>query len=88
MDLGQQCLYCLKTYFYISTYITDLRRDCKERIAYVSGEQPLDDGFALEHDSILLALVHEPHCDPSVHPSKDDSSDLEADSKNECIDPE
>ena len=47
-----------------------------------------DDGFAIEYDSILLPFVHEPHRDPFLHPSDDDSSDTEADSENACIDPE
>jgi len=88
MDLRQLCLYCLKTYSHIGAYITQLRRDHKERIVYVSAEQLPDDGFAIEHDSILLPFVHETHHDPSFHPSDVDSSDTEADSEDVCIDPE
>jgi len=88
MDIRQQYLYCSKTYSYIGTYITHLRRNHKERIVYVSAEQLPDDGFAIEHDSILLPVVHEPHCDLFLHPSDDNSSDTEADSENACIDPE
>ena len=40
------------------------------------------------HDSILLPIVCEPHCDPFLHFSDDDFSDLKADSENACIDPE
>ena len=88
MDLRQHCLYCSKTYSYIRAYITHLCRNHNERIVYVSAEQLPDDGFAIEHDSILLPFVHEPHHDPFLHPSDDDSSDTEADSENACIDPE
>jgi hypothetical protein len=87
MDLCQQCLYCSKTYSYIGAYITHLRCDHKARIAYVSAEQLPGDGFAIEQDSIVLPFVHEPHNDPSLHPSDDDSSDTEADIENVCIDP-
>jgi len=88
MNLRQLCLYCSKTYSYIGTYMAHLRRDHKERRVYVSAEQLPDDGFAIEHDSIRLPIVHEPHHDAFFHPSDDDSSDTEADSKNACIDPE
>jgi len=88
MDLHQQYLYCSKTDSYIGGYITHLRRDHKERILYISAEQLPDDGIAIEHDSILLPFVLEPHRDPFLHPSDDDSSDTEADSENACIDAE
>jgi hypothetical protein len=88
MDLCQQCLYCSKTYSYIGAYITHLCRDHKERIVYISAEQLPDDGFAIEHDSILLAFIHELHHNPFLHPSDDDSSDTQADSENAYIDPE
>jgi hypothetical protein len=76
------------TYSYIGTYIAHLRCDHKERTVYVSAEQLPDDGCAIEHDSIRLPFVHEPHHDPFLHHSDDDSSDTEADSENACIDPE
>jgi hypothetical protein len=57
-------------------------------MVYVSAEQLPDDGFAIEHDGILLPFLHELHHDPSLHPSDDDFSDTEADSENVCIDPE
>ena len=88
MDLHQQCLYCSKTYSYIGTYITHLRHDHKERIVYVSAQPAPDDGFAIEHDSVLLPFVHEQHHGPFLHPSDDDSTDTDADSENACIDPE
>jgi hypothetical protein len=88
MDLRQQCLYCSNMYSYIGAYITHLCRDHKVRIVYASAEQLPDDGFANEHDTILLPFVHEPHHDPFFHPSDDDSSVTEADSENACIDPE
>jgi len=88
MDLRQLCHYCPKTYSYISAYITHLHRNHKERIVYVSAKQLPDDGFAIEHDSILLPFVHVPHHDPFFHPSDHHSSDTEADSENACIDPE
>jgi hypothetical protein len=88
MNLRQQCLYCSKTYSYISTYITHLRPDHKERIVYVSAQQLPDDGFAIEYDSILLPFIHERHHDPFLHPFGDDSRVTEAHSENACIDPE
>jgi len=88
MNLRQQFLYCSKTYSYIGAYITHLCRDHKERIVNSSAKLLPDDGFAIEHDSILLPFVHEPHHNPFFHPSDDDCSDTEADSENECIDPE
>jgi len=75
-------------YSYIGAYITRLNRDRKDRIVYVSAEQLPDDGFAIEHNSILLLFVHEPHCDPYLHPSDNDSSNADADSKDACINPE
>jgi len=86
MDLCQQCLYCSKVYFSIGSYVTHLRRDHKERILYVSAEQFPDDSSAIEHDTVLLSFVHEPHSDPFPHPSNNDSSDTEGDSENEWID--
>jgi hypothetical protein len=74
-------------YSYIGTYISYLRRDQKERIVYVSAEQLPDDGFAIEHDCILLPLVNDPHPDPFLHASDAESSDIEADCENACIDP-
>ena len=80
------CLYCLKTYSYISAYITHLCRDHKERIVYIPAEQLPDDGFANEYDRILHPFFHETHHDPFLHPSDDHSSDTEADSEKGCID--
>jgi len=89
MDIRQQWLSCLKMYSYISAYISHFRRDHKARIVYVSAEQLPDDGFAIEHNSVLLhSFVHEPHHDPFLHPPNDDSSDTEAESENACINPE
>jgi len=88
MDLLQQCLDCSKTYTYIGAYITHLHRDGEERIVYVSAEQLPDDGFAIEHDSIPLPFVHEPHQDPFLHPSCNNSSETEADSEDACINAE
>jgi len=75
-------------YSYISAFTTHFCRDHNKRIVYVSAEQLPDDGFAVEHDSMLLPFVHDLHPDPFLHPSDDDSSDTEVDSKNVCIDPE
>jgi hypothetical protein len=75
-------------YCYIGAYITYLRCDQKDRILYVSAKQLADDGFPIEHDSILLPFVPEPHQNAFLHPYDDDSSDTEADSENACIDPE
>jgi len=88
MDIGQQCLYCLKTYSYIGAYIAHLHRDHEPRIAYVSAKQQPDDGFAIEHNSILLPFILEPHRNPVLPLSDYDSSDTEANSGNVCIDPE
>jgi hypothetical protein len=55
---------------------------------YVSAEQMPDDGFAIEHNSILLPFLDELHHDPFLYPSDDDSSDRESDGENVCIDPE
>jgi hypothetical protein len=52
----------------------------------LKAKQLPDDGFAIEHNSILLTFVHEPHRNPFLHPSNVDSSDTEADSENSCID--
>jgi len=88
MDLRQNCLYCSKRYACIGAYITHLRHDRQERIVYISAEQLPDDGFVIEHDSILLPFIHEPHRDPFLHPSDNDSSYTKAYSENACIDPE
>jgi hypothetical protein len=88
MELRQQCPDCSKTYSYLSSYITHLCRNHNETIVYLSAEQLPGNGFAIEHDSILLPFVHEPHHHPFLHPSDDDSGDTEADSENAFIDPE
>jgi hypothetical protein len=78
----------LNTYSYIGAYITHLSRNNKERIVYISAEQLPDDRFAIEHDTILLSFVQEPHRNPVLQPADDDSSHTEADSETVCIDPE
>jgi len=88
MDIHQQCPDCMKTYSYIGAYITHLCRDNKERTVYISAEQLRDDGFVIEHESILLPFLHEPRHDPVSHSSDDDSRDSEAHSENAYIDPE
>jgi len=88
MDDDQQCLYCLKTYSYIGTNITHLDRNHKERFVYVSAAQLPDDCVVIEHDRSLLPFVHELLCNHSVHISKDDSSNTEADSDKAFDDPE
>jgi len=85
MDIRRRCLYCSKMYCYIGAHITHLRRDHTDRIVYVSAEQLPDDGFAIEHYSILVPFIREPHHDPFLHLSDDDSSDTEADSETACI---
>jgi len=77
MDIGQQYLYCTKTYSNISSYITHLPRDNQERVLQVSAESLPDDGFAIEHDSILLLFIHQLHCDPLLDPSNHKSSDID-----------
>jgi len=42
----------------------------------------------MEHDSILLLFIDEPHPVTCLHPSDDDSSDTEVDSQDACIHPE
>ena len=54
----------------------------------MSAEQLPDDGFEIGHDSILLPFVDEPHHNPLLHPSDNDSSDTKAESENACIGPE
>jgi hypothetical protein len=88
MDLCQQCLYYLKTYSYICAYITQLRCDHKDRIVYISAEQLPDNDFVIVHDSFLLPFVHELYRQTFLHPSDAQSSYTEANSENECIDPE
>jgi hypothetical protein len=88
MVVHLQYLCYLKTFSYIGAYITHLHRDHKDRTVYVSAEQLPDDGVAIEHETILLPFVHEPHRDPFLYPSDDVSSDTEADSEKACIDSE
>jgi len=87
MDLHQQCLYCSNASSYVSTFLTHLHQAHKDRIVYVSAEQLPDVGFVIKHHRILLPFVHEPHRDPFLHPSDDDSSDTEAGSQDGCVDP-
>jgi len=75
-------------YSYLSSYITHLRRAHKAWTVYASAEQLPDDGFVIEHDSILLPFIHEPHCDPFHHPSDEDACYTDAESENSWIDPE
>jgi len=88
MNLCQQCLYYSQTYSYSSAYIAHLCLENKDRIVYVSADKLPDDCVAIKQNSILLLFGHEQHWDTFLHPSEDDSSDTEADSKNECISPE
>jgi len=88
MVLRQQCLDCSKTYSYIGTYNTHLHCVHKEWIVYVWAKQLPDDTFAIDHDSILLPCVQEPHHGPFVHPSHHDSSDTEANCENAWINAE
>jgi hypothetical protein len=75
-------------YSYISAYITHFHRDHKERTLYVSAEPQPDAGFAIQYDSMLLPFFDQPHHDPFLHRSNNDSCGTEADSENACIDPE
>jgi len=88
MDLHQQCLYFSKVYSYIGAFIPHLLCGKKERILYWSAEQLPDDGFAIEHDCILLPFLDELHWDPFIRRSDDDCSDIDVDSENPRIDPE
>jgi len=88
MNLRQQCLYCSKMYSYIGLYIAHLIHYHKETIVYVAAEQMPADGFAIEHDSIVLAFIHQRYRSAFLHPSDDDSSNTEAESKNSCINSE
>jgi len=78
----------MKTYSFVGAYMTHLCRDHKEGILYISTEQLSDDGFAIEHELILLPSIHAPHHHPFLHPSNDDSSNTEVDSNIACINPE
>jgi len=75
-------------YTYIGTYLTDLSRNHKEMIAYVSGDQLPHDGFAIQCNSILLPFVHELHRNAFLHLSDNYLSDTETDIENAYIDPE
>jgi hypothetical protein len=88
MNLSQQYHYRMKTYSYIGAYITHFCGDHQERLHYWSGKQLPDDGFPIEHDSILLPLVHEPHNDHLLDPSYNVLTDTQADRDNMCIDPD
>jgi len=74
-------------YFYIGAYFTPLCRDHTERRVYIQPEQLPDDGFETEHDGSLLPFIHEPHDDPFLHPSDDDSSNTEGYSEDAFVDP-
>jgi len=87
MEVCQQCHDCLHTSSDTGTYITQVRRNHKDTIVAVSYEQLPDDGFVIEHDSILLPFIYAVHCNPIVYPSDDDSSDTKTNSENECIVP-
>jgi len=88
MDIPQQSLDCSKTYSDISAYLTHLSHDHKGRIVYISADQLPDYRFEIEHGSIPLPFLPEPHRDPLLHLLDDDSSGTKADSENGCIDPE
>jgi len=88
MLFHQQCLYGSKTYSYIGTYITHLRRNHKERIVHLSVKQQPEDGFAIEHGSLLRPFVNELHCDPWLHTAEVDSSNTYANSENVFTIPE
>jgi hypothetical protein len=47
-----------------------------------------DDGCAIEHYSILLSFIREPHHDPFLHRSDDNSCDTVVASGSVFIDPE
>jgi len=88
MDIRQQCLCWVKPFSYIGAYMTNLCKDHKERIEYLSAEQLPDDHVAINQDSILLPFVHDLQHNRGHHPSDDDCSEAELDSKNACIDRE
>jgi len=88
MDLPQQYLYYLKTYFCIGTYITHHHRDHIQWIVCVSAEQMPDNHLAIKHETILLSVVHDLHHDSFLYPSDSDSSNSEDDSETQCIGPE
>ena len=75
MDICQHCFYLSKIYFYIGTYTTHLRRDHTEWIVYWSSEQLQDGGFAIKYDNVLLPFILEPHRNPCLHHSDNNSSD-------------
>lgn len=87
MCVRQPCLYCFKMYSSIGSYITHLHRGHKVRIVDVPAKQPSDDGSMIEHSSILLPFIHDPHLDPFLHLSNGDSNDVEANNENMLYDP-
>lgn len=82
MDIYQQCLYYSKMNLNIGAYYTHLLCDHTERILYVSAKQQRDDGFAIEHDIILLPFIHVRHRNPFLHPYDNGSSDTYTISQN------
>jgi hypothetical protein len=42
----------------------------------------------IDHDRILFLFIYDPHRDRFRHPLDDDSSDIEVNCENACIDPE
>jgi hypothetical protein len=88
MNLHQKSLYISKTHSYIGAYYTHLCRDYKVKIVSVSAEHVPDNGFAIEHDSILLPFILEPHRNQFCHHFDANSCSKEAKSENDCIDVE
>jgi len=71
-------------YSHMGAYISHLCHNHKARIAFRSAEQLPDDGLGIKHDSILLQLGHEPHCDSFLPTSITESIHTEADHKTVC----
>jgi len=88
MDIHPRGLHCSKTDFYIGVCITHLRRDRTWEIVLVPSDPLADNGFVMEHNSILLPFIHEMYPDPFSHPFDNLFRAITTDSDNSYIDPE
>jgi len=77
----------LNRYSCIGAYITHLSLDQKGRIVFLSAKQLPDDGFVTKDDSIWHRFILELQCDPFLHLSINDCSDIGADSNHVFVDP-
>lgn len=77
----------MRSYTYISTCTTHLHHDHKARITSTSAKHLPDNSFAPTDDSILLSFVYKPHHNAFLHHCDNISSDTDADTQSEYIDP-